>query len=355
MIFRQLFDTNTWTYSYLLADDKTREAILIDPVFENHLRDLAMIRELDLKLRLTLDTHVHADHVTGAWLMRRAAESSIAVSKAARAKGADRYLEDGDLIEIGSIRLLARATPGHTSGCMTFVLADQSMAFTGDTLLIRGAGRTDFQQGDASRLFRSVHTQIFSLPDQCILYPGHDYSGRTCTTVAEEKAHNPRLGEGKREEDFVGYMENLGLPHPKLIARAVPANMQCGRPEEGDEIPSPPDWGPVVRTFAGVLEIEPDWVHAHMGEITLIEVRESEELRSSPLGIIDGSLQIPLSVLRDRIDDIPRERPVVTVCPAGARSAQAAQILEKAGFPKVANLPGGLLRWQRMGFPIKAR
>ena len=156
MIYRQLFDSETWTYTYLLADRSTGDALLIDTVFEKHLRDLALLRELGLKLRYTADTHVHADHVTGAWLMRQATGSQIAVAKASNAEGADLYLENGDVLEAGSVKLVARSTPGHTDGCMTYVLDDLSMAFTGDTLLIRGAGRTDFQMGDARTLFKSV-------------------------------------------------------------------------------------------------------------------------------------------------------------------------------------------------------
>jgi sulfur dioxygenase len=352
MIFRQLFDAQTWTFTYVLADPATREAILIDTVFEQHLRDLALVRELGLTVRYVLDTHVHADHVTGAWLMRGAVGCKIALSRASGAAGADLLLDAGDTVAAGDVALEVRATPGHTDGCLTFVLADRSMAFTGDALLIRGAGRTDFQQGDAQRLFRSARTQILSLPDQCLLYPAHDYDGRSVTTVAEERAFNPRLGDRVREEDFVGYMENLGLPHPKRLAEAVPANLRCGRPGEGDAVPALPQWGPVVRTYAGVLEVEPSWVHAQGDTLTLVDVRELAEVRATPLGVIEGAMLVPLSTLRERLDDIPRDRPVITLCPAGARSAHAALVLERAGFAQVANLAGGLMRWRALGFPL---
>jgi glyoxylase-like metal-dependent hydrolase (beta-lactamase superfamily II)/rhodanese-related sulfurtransferase len=352
VIFRQLFDASTWTYTYLLADAQTRKAIVIDPVFEQHLRDAALVRELDLELVWTLDTHVHADHVTGAWLLERAMGSGIALLASTGAEGADRYLEHGDTVEAGGVKLEVRATPGHTAGCGTFVLADHSMAFTGDALLIRGAGRTDFQQGDASRLFASVREQIFTLPDDCVLYPGHDYNGRTSTTVAEERKHNPRLGDHVRERDFVGYMQALGLPHPKRLAEAVPANLRCGRPEGAAQVDRTTDWGPVIRTYAGVLEIDPDWVHDHRSEVQFVDVREAEEVAVSPLGSIAGSMNIPLSALRERVHEVPTDRPVVTICPAGARSAQAAQILERAGVLRVANLSGGLLRWRALGYPV---
>ena len=354
MIFRQLFDSDTWTYTYLLADPATNDALLIDTVFEKHQRDLALLRELGLKLRCTVDTHVHADHVTGAWMMRHATGSQIAIAKASGAAGADRYLEHGDVLEVGGLHVEVRATPGHTSGCMAFVLAAQSMAFTGDALLIRGAGRTDFQGGDPRILFQSVREQILSLPHGYMLYPGHDYNGRTSTTVGEERAHNPRLGDGKREQDFVAYMENLGLAHPKKIKEAVPANLKCGEPAEGD-MPTLPDWGPVVRTFAGVLEVDPSWVHEHRDEVVLIDVRETKEIESSPLGVIEDSIVIPLSALRDRLSDVPKDQPVIMVCPAGGRSAQATLILEKAEIPRVANLPGGIFRWRALGFPLQVK
>ena len=353
MIFRQLFDNDSSTYTYLLADPLTGEAILIDTVFEQHLRDLALLRELGLTLKYTIETHVHADHVTGAWLMREATACEIALSQSAGAEGANRFLEHGDELSAGSIKLGVRVTPGHTDGCLTYVLEDQSMAFTGDALLIRGAGRTDFQMGSAEKLFKSVREQILSLPDDCTLYPGHDYNGRTSTCVKEERAHNPRLGDGIREEDFVGYMQNLGLPHPKKMDEAVPANLVCGSPGDGRSGQKVSDWGPVIRTYAGILEIDPEWVHDHCDEVLLIDVREREELDIDQLGIIKDAEVIPLSVLRERLSGLPKDGVVITVCPAGARSAQAALILEKAGFTRVANMTGGLFRWRSLGYPVQ--
>jgi glyoxylase-like metal-dependent hydrolase (beta-lactamase superfamily II) len=194
VIFRQLFDPQSSTYTYLLGDPATRKALLIDPVFEQAQRDAALIQELGLDLLHTLDTHVHADHVTGAWLLKRRLGSDIAISAASGAKGADLVREEGDRVAFGGRHLIALATPGHTNGCMTFVLDGGSMAFTGDALLIRGCGRTDFQDGDPHTLYRSVHEKIFALWPPCLLYPGHDYRGLTVTSVAEEVVHNPRLG-----------------------------------------------------------------------------------------------------------------------------------------------------------------
>ena len=221
MIFRQLFDPGSSTYTYLLADAVTHEAVLIDPVFEQVRRDSALLKELELKLLWTLETHVHADHVTGAWLLKRRLGSRIALARASGAEGADRYLVADDVVEFGARRLMVRATPGHTSGCITYVLDDRSMAFTGDCLLIRGTGRTDFQQGDATAMFHSVREQIFSLPDECLLYPAHDYRGLTVTSVAEEKRFNPRLGGS------IG-LGRLHWPHGEFEACASEAD-RCRR------------------------------------------------------------------------------------------------------------------------------
>lgn len=351
MLFRQLFDASSWTYSYLLADPASGDAVLIDSVFEQHLRDAALIRELGLTLRYTLETHAHADHVTGAWLMREALGSAIVVSSATGARGADRYVADGDRIELGAFSLEVRATPGHTNGCVTYVAADHTLAFTGDALLVRGAGRTDFQEGDPRLLYRSVHDKLFTLPPECLLYPGHDYSGRTVTTVREEKAFNPRLGGEAREEDFVGFMNNLGLPHPRQIDVAVPANLRCGQPAADQGLPARPTWGPVVYTHGGIWEIDALWVAEHRAELQILDVRAPGEL-AGELGHIEGARSIPLDALRDRVAELAADPPVVAVCQSGVRSAQAARILEASGRSKVANLAGGMIRWHELGLPV---
>ena len=284
MLFRQLFDSKSSTYTYLLADEDSREAVLIDTVFEQVERDIALLRELDLHLVATLETHVHADHITAASLLRSRLGSKVVLAKASCAAGSDRLVEAGEHVSFGSCHLEVRATPGHTDGCVTFVLDDQSMAFTGDALLIRGAGRTDFQQGDAGMLYQSVHDQILTLPDTALLYPAHDYRGRTVTTVAEEKRFNPRLGGERSKGDFVGYMDNLGLPHPRMMAEAVPANLQCGAPK-GPVVESA-DWAPVVRTFAGIPELSPRWVAENGDKLRIIDVRDAGEF-DGELGHID--------------------------------------------------------------------
>ncbi len=350
MIFRQLFDARSSTYTYVLADESTREAVVIDPVFEQARRDQALLRELELGLVAVLETHVHADHVTGAWLLRERLGGTIVVADAANVDGADRTVVHGDVVTFGSHRLEARATPGHTDGCITWVLDDGAMAFTGDALLIRGTGRTDFQQGNAGTLYRSVHEQILSLPETCLIYPAHDYAGRTMTTVAEELAHNPRLGGDRSENDFVGYADNLGLPHPRQIDVAVPANLRCGAPDSYDASSDEPDWAPLRYNYAGIWEIDPEWVAEHRGAVHVIDVRSPAEYVGE-LGHVRGAELVPLGELVGRIDELPSDRPLVMVCRSGGRSAQATVLMRRHGRHDVANLTGGMLRWNAVGLP----
>lgn len=355
LIFRQLFDAASSTYTYLLGDPATQEAVMIDTVFDQHLRDLALVRELGLKLVTVLDTHCHADHVTGAWLMQAETGCGIGVSKryGDALQGADLRLDHGNHVCFGRCSLTVRATPGHTDGCLTFVTDDRHMAFTGDCLLIRGAGRCDFQQGNAHVLYRSITEQIFSLPDDCLIFPGHDYNGRTMSSVAEERHYNPRIGGHADERDFVGFMENLNLPHPKQIALAVPANLRSGKPEDG-KLPTLADWGPVRQSYAGLLEIDPEWVAEHFADVQIVDVRLRDEM-DERLGRIASARLVPLNELRERLGEIAADRPVVAVCHAGMRSGQATVILRQAGFTRVANMRGGMLQWHQLGLPVERR
>lgn len=231
MIFRQLFDDETSTYTYLVADEATGDAALVDPVFE-HVDDyLALLTELGLKLRWVLDTHVHADHVTGAGLLRERTGARTVVGEGANIACADVHARHGQVFEVGGITLEARLTPGHTNADVVYVMSDR--VFTGDTLFVGGCGRTDFQHGDAGRLYDGLHANVFSLPGDTLVYPGHDYHGNTVTTVKQELAKNPRLGGGRTREDFVKLMGALDLPYPKHIDRALPANLACGIAPQG--------------------------------------------------------------------------------------------------------------------------
>ncbi len=349
MLFRQLFDATSSTYTYLLADESTREGVLVDTVYERHARDAALVRELDIKLVATLDTHCHADHVSGAWLMKQAFGTRTGLSPLYGAKNVDLPLLHGARIALGATFLEVRATPGHTPGCVSLVTAAHDKVLTGDALLVRGAGRTDFQGGDASALYRSIRDQLFTLPDSCVVYPGHDYEGRTSSTIGEEKRHNPRIGGEAREEDFVGYMKNLGLPHPKLLAVSLPANMRCGEPEDG-AFRAGPDWAPLTLTYAGLLEIDAEWVAQHRAQLELVDVRSKAEL-DGDLGHLGGVRHIPLDELRERAGEIDKTRPVVCICQTGKRSGMATVILQKLGIDRVANLAGGMVHWRELELP----
>ena len=228
MQVRQLFDPESSTYSYLVWNTDTREAALIDPVQEQVSRDIQLIKELGLKLRYTLETHVHADHVTGAGMLRKSLNSIVVMHENSQTKCADVQIKGGDFIPLGKKRIDIRYTPGHTNSDVSYLIP--GAVFTGDSLLIRGSGRTDFQSGDAARLYNSIMEQLFILPDDTVVYPGHDYMGRCCSTIAEEKTHNPRLGNGKSREEFIAIMNSLKLPPPKHIHEALPSNLRCGIP-----------------------------------------------------------------------------------------------------------------------------
>lgn len=230
IIFRQLLEYKSFTYTYLLADPDSKEAILIDPVIETAARDAKLVKDLGLKLMYGVNTHVHADHITGTGELKRLLPGCKSVIAEVSQAKADVKINHGDKIKFGKYEIEARSTPGHTGGCMTYVWHEKGMIFTGDAVLIGGCGRTDFQEGNSEQLYDSVHNQIFSLPLDYMIYPAHDYTGQTMSTVAEEKDHNPRLTKSKSE--FVAIMKNLNLPYPKQIDRALPANMMCGIQEE---------------------------------------------------------------------------------------------------------------------------
>jgi glyoxylase-like metal-dependent hydrolase (beta-lactamase superfamily II) len=226
MIFRQLFETETSTYSYLLGCERSRRACLIDPVASELPVYTELLQQLDLQLVYTLETHVHADHITGAGLLREKLGSKSVVHRDAGALCADLLVTDGVLLQVGDLDIQVRHTPGHTSGCVSYVMADR--VFTGDALLIGGSGRTDFQQGDAGQLFDSIVGKLFSLPGDTLVYPGHDYHGNTVSTIKQEIAKNPRVGQGRNRQAFIEIMSALKLDYPKFIDQALPANQSCG-------------------------------------------------------------------------------------------------------------------------------
>jgi sulfur dioxygenase len=226
-MFFQLFEAESSTYTYIIADSLTKEAALIDSVLETAERDLKWIEDSGLSLKYVLDTHLHADHVTAADFLRKKTKAQAGISHRAKLDCTDIHLHEGQDLFLGNKKIAILETPGHTNSCLSFVF--EGLVFTGDALLIRGCGRTDFQEGSAETLYESVHKKLFTLPDDTVVYPAHDYKGCTSTTIGIEKKHNPRLGMGRSKAEFVKIMKELKLDYPKKIDRALPANKACGK------------------------------------------------------------------------------------------------------------------------------
>lgn len=344
-MFRQLFDPDSSTYTYLLADDATHEAVLIDPVLEQVGRDLALLREHGLTLRWTLETHVHADHVTGAQAIKQAAgaPAQTAVSRDCNAQGYDRVLADGDVVLFGHDQIMVIATPGHTAGSVCFLWRDR--VFTGDTLLIGGCGRTDFQGGSAAALYRSITQKLFTLDEQTLVYPGHDYKGRRVSSVGEEQQFNARLA-GKTEAEFVHIMDTLGLPSPKRMHEAVPANLVGGGALPQAAAPQTPH---VPLRSVSARQLAGEW--QPRGDALLLDVRTPAEFETLHIA---GSVNMPL----DRLDAtvlLTRTgagETLYCICQTGSRSQFAAEKLRAAGFARVVHVDGGTNAWQAAGLPV---
>lgn len=343
VLFYQLFEPETSTYTYLIADGKSKEAALIDPVIETVDRDLQLIEELGLKLKYVLDTHVHADHVTGAGEIRNRVGAKSAVSEDAHVACVDIPLQDGQELTLGDKKIKAISTPGHTDSCMSFYF--EGMVFTGDSLMIRSAGRTDFQQGSSEKLYDSVHQKLFKLPDETVVYPGHDYRGQTASTIGLEKKFNARLGGGKSKADFQKIMAELKLANPKKIHEAVPANLLCGQPKD-QRVMHP-------QNVDGVPEVNVEDVHLHMKKVKLIDVRTPEEFNNE-LGHIPGAQLVPLGPpLMQFLQSGNREEEIVFVCRSGARSGNATLMSKELGYKKTMNMTGGMIRWNERSLPVE--
>ncbi|ACK65618.1 beta-lactamase domain protein [Rippkaea orientalis PCC 8801] len=227
MLFRQLFDHESSTYTYLIADSTLKQALLVDPVLEQVERDRQLLQELGLTLKYCLETHIHADHITGTGKLREITGCLGIVPENAQISCADRKIKDREILTLGEVTVEAIATPGHTDSHNAYLI-NKTHLLTGDALFIRGCGRTDFQSGDAGRLYDSVTQKLFTLPDETLVYPGHEYRGHSVSTIGEEKQHNPRF-LGRNRTDFITFMNNLNLPNPKKMMEAVPANQMCGK------------------------------------------------------------------------------------------------------------------------------
>jgi glyoxylase-like metal-dependent hydrolase (beta-lactamase superfamily II)/rhodanese-related sulfurtransferase len=343
MIFRQLFDQVSGTYSYVLASRRGGEALIIDPVLEKVDRYLQLMRELDLKLVKAVDTHLHADHITGLGALRDRTQCITVMGEQSKVDVVSMRLGDGDKLTIEGVALEVIYTPGHTDDSYSFVMPDR--VFTGDTLLIRGTGRTDFQNGDPRAQYESIFNRLLKLPDETLVYPAHDYKGDTVSTIAEERAYNPRL-QVKSVEEYIHLMNNLGLSNPKMMDVAVPANMRQGLAQDA------------VAAKGWALSAA-DAIRQGKG-IALVDLRERSERERH--GVIPGALHAPYPALRENLAPggllselaTASERPLVFFCAFGERSAMAVQAAQDAGLSKARHVQGGIAAWREAGGPVAA-
>lgn len=343
MIFRQLFDSVSGTYSYLLASRRGGEALIIDPVLEKVERYLQLVNELDLKLVKAVDTHLHADHITGLGALRDKTHCVTVMGEQTKADVVSMRLADGDKLAIEGLALDVIYTPGHTDDSYSFILPDR--VFTGDTLLIRGTGRTDFQNGDPRQQYESIFGRLLKLPDETLIYPAHDYKGETVSTIGEEKAFNPRL-QVKSMDEYVEIMNNLKLANPKMMDVAVPANMRVGLHQ--DEIAGR-GWA-VTADEALALVGRPD--------IALIDLRENTERERH--GVIPGAIHLPYPRLQENIaaggmlHELARStsKRLLFYCAFGERSAMAVQAARHAGIAGARHIHGGIDAWKKANGPL---
>lgn len=343
MLFRQIFDSGSGTYTYLLAARRGGEALLIDPVLEKVDQYLTLIRELDLRLVKAVDTHIHADHVTGLGALR---DCTRCVTVMGRESGADvvaMRVRDGDAVDIDGVSLEAIYTPGHTDESYSFRMADR--VFTGDTLLIRGTGRTDFQNGDPRKQYDSIVNKLFRLPDETLVFPCHDYKGMTVSSIGEEKALNPRL-KVRSVEEYVELMNNLKLPNPKMMDVAVPSNRAIGLVQERG----------VAESWA--LRAEDAMEEAQKADVLLVDLREGPERFHD--ADIPGSVHAPYAALADFLrsggllsyEATRGGKRLLFYCSYGERSAMAVTQAREAGFARSYSIMGGVEAWLKAGGPV---
>jgi glyoxylase-like metal-dependent hydrolase (beta-lactamase superfamily II)/rhodanese-related sulfurtransferase len=343
MIFRQLFDSLSCTYTYLIASRHGGEALIIDPVLEKVERYLQLVRELDLKLVKAADTHLHADHVTGLGALRDRTHCITVMGEQSHADVVSMRVAEGERIKIEELSLDVLYTPGHTDDSYSFLMGDR--VFTGDTLLIRGTGRTDYQNGDARAQYDSIFGKLLKLPDETLVYPAHDYKGDTVSTIGEEKQFNPRLTV-KSVDEYVDLMSNLKLPSPKMMDVAVPANMHFGLHQ--DEI-ARKGWA-VSAAEAVALCGRPD--------VVMIDLRETSECERH--GTIPGSLHAPYPDLQEHISEggmlhelaAATGKRIIFYCAFGERSAMAVQAAQDTGLKTACHIEGGLDAWKKANGPL---
>lgn len=344
MIFQELNGTQCKTY--LLACERTRKAVLIDPKKDSLARYLALLAYRSLELDALVDTHTHADHATGSFELRRLLGTRLIMHRRAPAPLVDQHVEDGDAINVGHIGLKVLYTPGHTPDSISLCADDR--VFTGDVLLIRGTGRADFAGGDAGQQYDSITQKLFTLPEETLVFPGHDYRGNTQSTISEEKLHNPRLA-GRTREQYIELMNSIEFPLPDKIQEVLQPNQSA---IEDDRTAFPG-----LAQLNQVRQLEADEVNARLGGSQpplLLDVREPEEY-TGELGHIPGSRLVPLRSLTQRVGELEsyKDTPIVVICRAGVRSTTAAAILTGMGFQRVSNLKGGMLEWTDQKLPVE--
>jgi len=323
-------------------DQKSREALIIDPVLETAERDLKLIEELGAQLKYIFDTHVHADHVTAAGELRKHTGAKSCVAEVSDVDCADVKLKDGDQIKLGEITLSVLETPGHTNGCLSLYSSALGVVFTGDSLMIRGNGRTDFQQGSSKKLFESIQQKLFTLPDATILFPGHDYRGYTSSTIGEEKKYNPRIAASTTFESFSRTMDELKLAPPRHIHSAVPANLACGKPVNSLV------FGPQI--VDGIPEITPQILKEEISKSFYIDIRNPDEWIGE-YGYIPGAKRVTMGPELDNyMKTLDKNKEIVLVCRSGGRSGRMTSIFQQLGFKHVINLQGGMISWCRLGY-----
>ncbi len=343
MIFRQLFDSVSGTYSYVIASRRGAEALIIDPVLEKVDRYVKLLQELDLRLVKAVDTHLHADHVTGLAELRDRTRCITVMGEQSKADVVSMRLSDGERLEIEGVGLDVIYTPGHTDDSYSFVMEDR--VFTGDTLLIRGTGRTDFQNGDPRQQYESIFGRLLKLPDETFVYPAHDYKGDTVSTIGEERRNNPRL-QVRGVDEYVALMNGLNLPNPKMMDVAVPANMHIGLAQDA--------------VAAKGWALTPEQAMALLGheDVALIDLREKRERQRH--GRIPGAIHTPYPTLPEEVardgvlHELARTRRLVFFCAYGERSAMAVQAARDAGIDSAVHVHGGISAWKTAGGPVEA-
>jgi len=342
MLFRQLFDTTSGTYTYILASRRGGEALIVDPVLEKVDRYLQLIRELDLNLVKAVDTHLHADHITGLGALRDRTQCVTVMGEQSGVDVVSMRVTEGDKVEIEGVALDVLYTPGHTDDSYSFLLPDR--VFTGDTLLIRGTGRTDFQNGDPRAQYESIFGKLLKLPNDTMIFPAHDYKGDTVSTIGEEKAFNPRL-QVKSADEYADLMNNLKLPNPKMMDVAVPANMHIGFAQEDV---ARRGWSVAAEEALSLID---------RSDVVLVDLREKREREK--YGSIPGSLHAPYPDLRENVSKggilyelaATTGKRVLFYCAFGERSAMAVQAAQTAGI-RASHIHGGIDAWKKVSGPL---